>query len=173
MASTRTSAHSLMEDIEDSPAPTKKSKKIGGGGGADKRVWIAIGGFVVSMVVLGYVVMNLVGSYRNNPARAAFFLTLMDAETQEVFEKVPIAKEARLPFTNPKTGKKNLYPVEACFWTKDGKAKLKPTVVILNESMGKPGPTRCPDCGRVVKHANPMPPDALMQAAWDEEQKKK
>jgi hypothetical protein len=58
------------------------------------------------------------------------------------------------PFTNKKTG----YPAEACYWTKDGKRKTKPTYVILNSRLGKPGDTICPDCGRVVQPHNPLPP---------------
>jgi hypothetical protein len=58
------------------------------------------------------------------------------------------------PFTNQRTG----YPVEHCYWTKDGKRKATPTYVILNEHLGKPGDTICPDCGRVVIGHNPPPP---------------
>src|SRR5437762_14022699 len=40
------------------------------------------------------------------------------------------------------------YPAEPCYWTKDGKPKQEPTWVLLNEYVGKPAPTFCPDCGR-------------------------
>lgn len=58
------------------------------------------------------------------------------------------------PYSNKKTG----YPAEACYWTRDGKRKSKPTYVILNSRLGKPGDTICPDCGRVVTDHNPLPP---------------
>ena len=49
------------------------------------------------------------------------------------------------------------YPAEPCYWTKDGKPKQEPTWVLLNEYVGKPAPTFCPDCGRIVRSHNPAP----------------
>lgn len=96
----------------------------------------------------------------------------VDSETNETFLEFRAAKGETFPFVNPKTGKRTLYPAESCYWTRDGKAKFPPTLVILNERLGKPGQTICPDCGRKVKLYNPMPPDNLMQAAWEASQKK-
>ncbi len=96
----------------------------------------------------------------------------MDSESGEVIDQFSIPRGETFPYANPKTGKRTLYPVETCFWTKDGKAKFPPTYVILNERLGKPGPTTCPDCGRRVTVYNPTPPNDLMQAAWDASQKK-
>lgn len=91
---------------------------------------------------------------------------VIDAETNELFEDYTMKDGAKVPFTNPKTGRATLYPAETCFWTKDGKAKLEPTYVLLNQRAGKPGPTLCPDCGREVVGHNPMPPvELLAQAA--------
>jgi len=87
--------------------------------------------------------------------------TLIDAETGEVFEDFPIRDGDRQPWTNPKTGKPSLFPAERCFWTRDGKAKLTPTWVLLNRYANKPGDTICPDCGRRVVPHNPAPPDEL------------
>jgi len=47
------------------------------------------------------------------------------------------------------------YKAELCYWTKDGKPKDDPTYVILNKNRGKPEPTFCPDCGRLVREHNP------------------
>jgi hypothetical protein len=49
------------------------------------------------------------------------------------------------------------YPAEACYWTADGGTKTEPTWVLMNAVLGKPGPTFCPDCGRLVVARNPMP----------------
>ena len=49
------------------------------------------------------------------------------------------------------------YPAELCYWTKDGKVKDSPTAVLLNLYVNKPGPTFCPDCGRLVVPNNPFP----------------
>ena len=45
-------------------------------------------------------------------------------------------------------------------WTADGQSKPTPTAVLLNESIDKPGPTFCPDCGRLVVGHNPRPAEA-------------
>lgn len=100
-------------------------------------------------------------------------MTMMDSETGEVFTGVDIKSDKSIPFANPKTGKRTLFPVESCYWTRDGKAKMDPTFVILNERLGKPGQTLCPDCGKPVKRFNPRPPDNLMQAAWEASQNKR
>lgn len=94
-------------------------------------------------------------------------MPVVDRETGEQILDFRAPVGVTFPFVNPKTGKATLFPAEACYWTKDGKAKFPPNYVILNERMGKPGPTRCPECGKTVKLYNPMPPDALMQQAWD------
>jgi len=47
------------------------------------------------------------------------------------------------------------FPAELCYWTKDGKPKKDPTPVLLNQWVGKPEPTYCPDCGRKVVGHNP------------------
>lgn len=94
-------------------------------------------------------------------------MPVVDSVTGEPIENFRAPRGATFPFVNPKTGASTLYPAEACYWTKDGKAKFPPTYVILNDRLGKPGPTKCPDCGRTVRLFNPMPPDSLMQQAWD------
>lgn len=127
-----------------------------------------------SIGVLGYVIVSTYRSYANDPKRQAIYSVVADSETGEVDEKFPLPSDGKgYPAVNPKTGKRTLYPVEECYWTKDGKAKLKPTYVILNSWFGKKTPTICPDCGRTVTKSNRMPPDALMQAAWDAEQRAK
>lgn len=65
------------------------------------------------------------------------------------------------PYTHERTG----WPAERCYWTKDGNAKLEPTYVLLNETIGKTGPTLCPDCGRLVEPHNPLPPWDKMETA--------
>lgn len=49
------------------------------------------------------------------------------------------------------------FPAETCFWTKDGQTKTDPTYVLVNQAAGRPGPTFCPDCGRLVTVHNPAP----------------
>jgi len=49
------------------------------------------------------------------------------------------------------------YPAEECWWTKDGQPRKEPYYVLLNSTIDKPGPTFCPDCGRLVVGHNPRP----------------
>ena len=91
---------------------------------------------------------------------------LICSETGESFPKFTIPENPDTPLKNPKTGRMTLYPAEACYWNKDGTARLSPTYVLLNSYVGKGGPTICPDCGRIVVGHNPRPPgDLLLQAA--------
>ncbi len=90
---------------------------------------------------------------------------MIDAASGRVFTRYRMEDGQTIPFENPDTGQATLYPAELCFWTKDGKAKLDPTYVLLNEYVGKPGPTMCPDCGRRVVQHNAIPSAELMAEA--------
>jgi hypothetical protein len=78
----------------------------------------------------------------------------MDSETGKVFT-VELTKGMKFPVISPDTGKATGYEPETCYWNADGSAKTTPTYVILNAALGKPGPTFCPDCGRLVVAHNP------------------
>ena len=39
--------------------------------------------------------------------------------------------------------------------------KPEPTWVLVNEFVGRPGPTFCPDCGRLVVGHNPAPGEGV------------
>jgi hypothetical protein len=82
------------------------------------------------------------------------------AEAQKPFEYSMNVGET-YPVLSPYSHKKTGYPVEKCYWTRDGKRKREPTYVILNEFLGKNGDTICPDCGRIVVGHNPAPPDSI------------
>ena len=79
----------------------------------------------------------------------------IDANTGKAFDHI-LEKGERVPIQTP-SGEKAGYPAEPCYWTKDGKAKTEPTWVLLNVYSKKPGPTFCPDCGRLVVGHNPPP----------------
>lgn len=138
-----------------------------------KKQWLTIAACVASLLVLGWVISGTLSGNALDPAAASRSLTLIDTVTGEVFTSVSAKEGAIAPYENPKTGKRTLVPPEACYWTRDGKAKIEPTLVVLNSFAGKPGPTICPDCGREVVRHNPMPPDTLMLKAYDEEEAKK
>jgi hypothetical protein len=65
------------------------------------------------------------------------------------------------PWTNPKTGAKDLWPAEQCWWTKTGEVRSEPFLVkVLPETS-----VTCPDCGRRVTLRNPAPPYTQIEAA--------
>ncbi|MBK8269586.1 MAG: hypothetical protein IPK83_15305 [Planctomycetes bacterium] len=78
------------------------------------------------------------------------------SETGKAFEHIRQMGEME-PVYSPLSKKNTGYRAEKCFWTKDGKIKTTPTYVLLNELIGKPGPTLCPDCGRLVEPHNKRP----------------
>jgi len=82
--------------------------------------------------------------------------TFICSETLKPFEH-QLSIGDKFPIESPYSGKSTGYPATACFWTADGKAKKDPTWVLLNETLGKPGPTFCPECGRLVIPHNPVP----------------
>jgi len=90
---------------------------------------------------------------------------VMDPETGEVFKDYWIEQGDQPPYAPRFSGERRLYPAEKCYWTEDGKAKLEPTYVVLNQYRGIEGPTLCPDCGREVTFRNPQPPDELLLEA--------
>lgn len=171
MSSSSTSKSSLLDEIHDAK-PAAKSVATASSS-SRRNMTLSIGMVVVAVGVLVYVVFSTMQSIANDPRRAAAYTRVMDLETGEYIEKFPFTGERLVfPAKNPKTGRNSLVPVELCYWTKDGKAKMEPTPVILNQWLNKSGPTTCPDCGRPVTKGNRMPPDDLMQAAWDASQKK-
>jgi hypothetical protein len=69
------------------------------------------------------------------------------------------------PIVSPFTGRRTAWTAEACYWTRDGRAKRTPTYVVLKERMGINERTICPDCGREVVGHNPLPPADLFKTA--------
>jgi len=132
----------------------------------DKKTVLSVGAAVLAVTVAIIILARMTIFAPATAGESSRFSTLKDSVTGEVFEDHPIPAGTTMPLKNPKTGTKTLYQTETCFWTKDGKATLKPTYVLVNEIVGKTGPTTCPDCGRPVVGHNPMPPqDLLIEAA--------
>ncbi len=133
----------------------------------DKKRLLAIVAAVVGLAALAYSAVQSFRQSAASPDSTSRYRTLIDSKTGEVFKDFKIPQGATWPMTHPATGERTLYPTETCYWTKDGQAKLEPTYVLLNEQVGKPGQTLCPDCGRRVVPHNPMPPAELLNKALD------
>lgn len=94
------------------------------------------------------------------PPPEPIMVTFLCLETGKPFELL-MHEGDKWPVMSPYTQKETGYPVEACYWTKDGKRKETPTYVILNETLGKSGDTICSECGRLVVGHNPLPPESV------------
>jgi len=135
-----------------SPAPGRKRM--------EQRAKIGVA--VVLMLVACVLVYS---SFRSgDPTADTNVRTGIDSVTGKTFD-VRIVENDRFPWTNPDTGDRTLYPAEKCFWTRDGKATLKPTLVFVKAYAGINEKTICPDCGHEVRQHNPMPPGNLMAEA--------
>jgi hypothetical protein len=104
--------------------------------------------------VLGalYLVRN---SFNSSVAAGERQRIFVDSTTGKGFPHELVLGET-IPVDAPSGGKTG-YPAELCYWNKDGTIKSDPTPVLLNEMIGKSGPTFCPDCGRLVVPHNPYP----------------
>jgi hypothetical protein len=74
-----------------------------------------------------------------------------------------------IPVYSPYSGQNTGYPAEYCYWNADGTTKTTPTPVLLNSYLNKPGPTFCPDCGRLVVFHNPSPTPGMTPPPTREE----
>ncbi|MBN2563999.1 MAG: hypothetical protein JXQ75_24050 [Phycisphaerae bacterium] len=121
--------------------------------------WLGIFVVVVLLGTAGYLTyktLTTAGPPTPEPVEAVF----MCAETGKTFPYA-MQKGEHWPVMSPYSNKQTGYPTEQCYWTKVGREwrrKKTPTYVILNEYLGKPGDTVCPDCGRIVVGHNPLPP---------------
>lgn len=129
-------------------------------------------GIVVFLVLFGsagyltYRTLTIAPIPPTEPIEMTFFCI----ETKKPFEGKMVEGE-KWPVMSPYSGKMTGYPVERCYWTKDGKRKEEPSLVVLNESLGKSGDTICPDCGRLVIGHNPIPDESVPLAESEEKPK--
>jgi hypothetical protein len=111
----------------------------------------ASGLVIVGIIVLVFTLRSALTSDAEQMAANRVFI---DSTTMKPF-KVVLTPGLEVPTKAP-TGGMTGYPTEECWWTKDGKVRSEPFHVLLKESMGQPGPTFCPDCGRLVVGHNPI-----------------
>ena len=115
---------------------------------AGKTVAIVL--FLGGIGVAGYVIKT---SFMSSVVSAERHRIFVDSVTLQGFTH-DLQKGESIPVDAPSGGKTG-YPAELCYWTKDGQPKSDPTPVLMNTWIGKPEPTFCPDCGRLVVGHNP------------------
>ena len=109
----------------------------------------------VLVVGLLAAIIAIRSAWRSDIATFSRERPFVDATTGKAFTYEISAGES-YPVKAPSGGKTG-YPAELCYWTKDGKTRTDPFPVLLNVYAKKPGPTFCPDCGRLVVPHNPPP----------------
>ena len=112
-------------------------------------VFIAIAGGIVVWMIKNF-------GAKSDTSFQSTERVFIDSESMKPFN-YELKLNDTIPVSSPFSGKKTGYPAELCYWTKDGKIKEEPTAVLLNETVGKTGPTFCLDCGRLVVGHNPRP----------------
>jgi hypothetical protein len=166
---------SLLEGIEAQETLSRpRSPSSSSAHETDPLKWIKIGGSILAVAVAAFLLQRTL-SGMGDPAAESNTAVLIDSETLEVVKNFRLPPNGQQPYVNPKTGRKTLYYTEKCFWmdSKRERAKLTPTYVLLNEYIGKPGRTVCPDCGAPVQARNPIPSGELMAEAVEREKGKK
>ena len=110
--------------------------------------------------VMAAISLLFVVARRNfGPTEAAAFSQnrwFVCSETGKPFQ-LEVQSGMTFPVRSPHTGRNTGHLAELCYWTADGQIKQQPTPVLLNASVNQPGPTFCPDCGRLVVARNPPP----------------
>lgn len=113
-------------------------------------------GVAICVVAIGAMVWSIKGAMGPSEAGAmSADRTFIDAATGKPFHH-ELQQGETIPVKAP-SGEKTGYPAELCYWTADGQIKETPTAVLMNSWKGVPGPTFCPDCGRLVVPHNPRP----------------
>jgi hypothetical protein len=119
----------------------------------------AAGKTVICVFVLGLLALAVysVKAFLNGDTpESAIYSTYIDAETGQSFRHKNEIGDT-IPLKSPFSGKNVGKPAEACYWNKDGTIRSEPYWLLLNSQLGKPEPTFCPDCGRLVVARNPKP----------------
>ena len=109
---------------------------------------------LLALAVVAGCVYAVMGFLQGDTPASARERMYVCTETGKSFAHEPQRGET-LPLLSPFTGRNTAMPGEACYWTAAGTPKDEPTWVLLNEYAKKPGPTFCPDCGRLVVGHNP------------------
>jgi hypothetical protein len=125
------------------------------------------GAAILCIITVGALVWAAT-SQKDEAAQSSSNRVMICSETMQTFDYT--LKEGDIyPVMSPYSEKKTGWPAEKCYWTKDGQAKRTPTYILLNEYIGKEGPTVCPDCGRKVRARNPLPPPSKWRELSEKE----
>lgn len=115
--------------------------------------FVAVGLMLVAVWVVVSTVRSNFGA--SEAAAASNEQMAVCSETGKSFS-VSLQPGMVFPIKSPYSGRETGHLAdELCQWTADGKVSRSPTYVLLNSTVGKPGPTFCPTCRRLVVRENP------------------
>src|SRR5262245_34045270 len=109
---------------------------------------------ILVVALAGWQVWNYLGP--SDAVKLSRERAFICSETGKAFN-YELREGVRIPVKSPYSGKETGYPAELCYWTKEGQIAKDSTPVLLNNWVGKSGPTFCPVCGRLVVGHNPRP----------------
>ena len=134
-------------------------------GEVNVKALLAIAGVVVGVGVLVWALTSSSLFARDPMVDASLLRPAVDVSTGTNYPEFRMPSDDAPPWISPSTGEATVWPAELCYWTRDGKARLTPTLVVLHEYLGRTDKTLCPDCGREVVRHNPLPPASLLMEA--------
>ncbi len=114
---------------------------------------LSLGLTLVAILVAGWFIISSLGG--GEAADLTGSRVFMCTETGKSFN-ARLQDGWTVPVPSPHSGKNTGVPAEQCVWTKEGTIKSSPTYVLLNQYVGKPEPTFCPECDRLVVMRNPI-----------------
>jgi hypothetical protein len=130
---------------------SKKDSESWSGSATGKLITAAVCIAAVSFSVFE-VRSYLHGSTPGDPNTVMF----VDSETGQSFPHRSVVGES-IPVVSPFTSRNTGYPGSPCYWTASGEIRTEPYWLLMNEQVGKFGPTFCPDCGRLFIPRRPIP----------------
>ncbi len=156
---------SLLDEETAGPTGAQPKKESSGGRSgflASPTGRVVLGAFFV--LAIGFGVFRILGAVGGDAAEWPE-VRIMDPETGDLCW-ITAKPGEYMPFLNPKTGERSMYPAEYCFNNECGPAGGTP--VVLNIVRGIEGETRCPRCGDPVKSHNPRPDEYMtaIPADW-------
>ncbi len=107
---------------------------------------------VVAVIIASFFFMRSSLSYSEG-IQSSRTRTFVDTGTNLPFQ-VEVKEGMTIPVKAP-SGQDGYEFDETCSWTKDGHVSDHATYVLMNKTLRKPGPTFCPECGRLVVENNP------------------
>ena len=111
---------------------------------------------VLTLGLLAVAFYSVQAFFKGDTPDTAFYTTYICTETGKSFVHKNQLGDT-VPILSPYSGKNTGVPAVPCYWTADGGTMKDPTWVLLNSYIGKPEPTFCPVCGRLVVGHNAPP----------------